>query len=463
MLARILFRTPARVPRPLARAALLLIVLIVPSLSLSAARAVPLAHDGAPVCVAPGDQRALFYSAWDCGNLQFGWIDSRTAADTLTRSSVGFIPPTGDCDTYLPRVDAPGVSEPSGAVVRSGLIAIAMPVWCVGPGPLAIVWKQGSGASSQLVLDNTNWLSHARVVVDDGDFGRQHPRLAGSGNVYQDTALVAVWSDERTGVPQIRAQRVNWNGQREWGSAGILIAPTGAAQTDPEITRLQDGGVIVAWLDARSGGSDVYALKLLSNGSVAPGWPATGLALEARPEVASAVRLAHQDGYLPDFVVWEETGARFGGGRSIVVRKLAEDGTPDPAWDPLGVVLSTSATVEHLQDVATSGDAVVAVWTDTRAASVSNPTDLYAQRVLVSGAIAGGWPATGLAICTANGRQGAARVSVGAIYSGTYAAFAWGRPPRRRRRHLRGAAVRERNAAGRSLGTERPPRHVGPR
>src|SRR5262249_49287971 len=163
------------------------------------------------------------------------------------------------------------------------------------------------------------------IVADDGDFVRHHPRIAGSGTTVPDTALVAVWSDERTGVAQIRAQRVNWNGLREWGASGILIAPTGAAQTEPEITRLQDGGVLVVWLDARAGGSDVYAIKLLPNGSVAPGWPATGLALEARPELAGSPRLVHRDFALPVFAVWEESGARFGGGRSIVVLSLQLD------------------------------------------------------------------------------------------------------------------------------------------
>ena len=378
--------------------------------------------DGAPVCNAPGDQHHLFYSNAGCNVLVFNWLQSAGGADTLEVGSVGPIPPGGECarPSYA-SLEATGATELSAVEVRTPVLGIP---GCFGPGPTAELWMQGGGAASQLVVHDLMWQfgGHARVVADDGDFARHHPRMAPSGNPFQDTALVVVWSDERTGVAQIRAQRVDESGAREWGGSGFLIAPTGSLQSAPEISRLQDGSSLVIWLEARSGGSDVYALRLLPDGLVAPGWPAGGLALEGRPELSGSPLIVGGTVYTgPTFVVWEESGARFGGGRSIVVRKLALDGTPDPAWDPSGVVLSSSATVEHLQDVEVMGNGLVAVWTDTRAASAANPTDLYAQRIDGSGAIAAGWPASGLALCTAPGRQAAARVSA----TESYAAFAW--------------------------------------
>lgn len=383
------------------------------------------------MCNPPGDQHRLFYSDAACNVLVFSWLSSGATGDTVRSSDVGPIPPAGECGGFDTSEDAASKTEVSAVAVRTPIIALDVPglPWCAGPGPSAQLWLQGTGASSQLVLHNGVWVSPYYVeqaIADDGDFVRHHPRMAPSGNVYMDTALVVVWSDERTGVPQIRAQRVTWMGLREWGSSGVLVAPTGTPQSDPEIARLQDGSSLIVWLDSRSGGSDVYALRLLPDGSVAPGWPAGGLALEDRPELSGSPVLVGMGQYNPPtFVVWEESGPRFSGGRSIVARRLQLDGTPDPAWSALGVPLSSSATVEHLQDVRDAGSfsspALVAVWTDTRLATGSNPTDLYAQWLTAAGAPASGWSASGLAICTAGGRQDAARVSA----SDSYAAFAW--------------------------------------
>lgn len=35
-------------------------------------------------------------------------------------------------------------------------------------------------------------------------------------------------------------------------------------------------GVVIAWEDGRAGNNDIYALKLLANGDIAPGWAANG-------------------------------------------------------------------------------------------------------------------------------------------------------------------------------------------
>jgi hypothetical protein len=387
--------------------------------------------DGAPLCNGSGDQHAPFGLIAACQFVSFEWIGSTPGADTLASGGLSLFPPTGECSPFGPRTAVTGVTEVSTAPVFG--FAVGGPLYppsviggpfCTGPGR-AETWLQGSGAGQQLIVHNPNWgfpVGADRQIVDDGDDVRHHPRMVASGIGAPDTAVVVVWSDERTGVPQIRAQRVTWTARRDWGPTGILLAATGAAQTEPEIALLADGTSLVVWLDARAGGSDVYALRVLSDGSPAPGWPATGLALESRPEIASTLRLAASRQFGgASFVAWEETGARFGGGRSIVARRLLADGTPDPAWDPQGAVLSSSATVERLQDVATAGAELVAVWTDTRAASGANPNDLYAQWVTNAGVPAGGWPASGLALSTAPGREDAARVSL----DPGYAAFAW--------------------------------------
>jgi hypothetical protein len=419
MHARIRFRPP-----PLAALAVLAC-----SLALAAtarAQFYPWPVNGAPLCNGAGDQHRPFAPSIDCDLMALSYVHSVPGADSFVTRTLGYVPPTGDCATIpQPLVDATGVTELSAAQVTSNIIAIGMPSpGCVGPPTMAQGWLQGAGAASQVVVHDPAWFQGGgRVVADDGDFVRHHPGLAPSGFGYPDTALVVVWSDERTGVPQIRAQRVTWNGVRTWGPTGIVIAPTGAPQSEPEIARLGDGSSLVVWSDARAGGSDVYALRLLPNGSPAPGWPSGGLVLEDRAEISGAPRLVNSRSYGPRFVAWDESGPRFGGGRSVVVCKLNSDGTP--ASGPLGVVLCTSATVDRLQDVTAVGPEMIAVWTDTRSASPGNPTDLYAQWLKDAVFPEPRWLPDGLPICTATGRQDAARVSAPSSYAPGYAAFAW--------------------------------------
>src|SRR5437870_83680 len=54
------------------------------------------------------------------------------------------------------------------------------------------------------------------------------------------------------------------------------------------------------------------------------------------------------------------------------------------------------------QSVSDGAGGAIIVWSDSRSAT---NWDIYAQRVLASGAIAGGWPANGLALCVAVDEQ----------------------------------------------------------
>src|SRR5262249_29985533 len=75
--------------------------------------------DGAPLCKAPGDQHGLFYSTPGCNTVLFGWIASGPGRDSLASGDVGPNPPSGECASPWPQVDAPGVSEPFSVEVRS--------------------------------------------------------------------------------------------------------------------------------------------------------------------------------------------------------------------------------------------------------------------------------------------------------------------------------------------------------
>jgi hypothetical protein len=77
------------------------------------------------------------------------------------------------------------------------------------------------------------------------------------------------------------------------------------------------------------------------------------------------------------------------------------------------VVVTSSPTVDHLEDVAGVGveSRSSIVWSDVRYAGPGNPNDLFAQSLNDDGTRTAGWPADGVALSTATGSQDHARTA----------------------------------------------------
>src|SRR6185503_6227247 len=125
-----------------------------------------------------------------------------------------------------------------------------------------------------------------------------------------------------------------------WPVDALAIVVAAGDQSLPAITSDGAGGAIVAWYDFRGADYDIYAQRALATGMVDPAWPANGRALCLAP--------GHQQ-----------------------PPRLVDDGA--------------------------SG--AIVTWSDRR--NGLDEQDIYAQRVLASGAIASGWPVNGFAVCTA--------------------------------------------------------------
>ena len=93
--------------------------------------------------------------------------------------------------------------------------------------------------------------------------------------------VFAAWTDQRC-CNQVYVQRINADATLApgWVADGVSVAPPLGYQTYPAIAADGEGGVFVAWQDARDTpltGYDVYAQHLLADGSVAPGWSSNGV------------------------------------------------------------------------------------------------------------------------------------------------------------------------------------------
>ena len=82
-----------------------------------------------------------------------------------------------------------------------------------------------------------------------------------------DGGVVFVWSDTRTGVRDIWAQKYDANGNCVWTEGGILVNGEYSRQEDPVIIESGNGDVIIAWVDFRNEeAGDIYAQKISSDG-----------------------------------------------------------------------------------------------------------------------------------------------------------------------------------------------------
>src|SRR5689334_14662890 len=92
-----------------------------------------------------------------------------------------------------------------------------------------------------------------------------------------DGSTIVAWEDARGGNRDIYAQKLDPSGVALWGSNGLVVCNAGGDQTEPHIASDGSGGCIVAWIDRRSGGADLYSQHLNSTGVAT--WTFNGLIL----------------------------------------------------------------------------------------------------------------------------------------------------------------------------------------
>ncbi|MGH2668885.1 MAG: hypothetical protein ACRDH5_07175, partial [bacterium] len=164
------------------------------------------------------------------------------------------------------------------------------------------------------------------------------------------------------------------------------------------------GGVYVAWTDIRNQlDSDAYLQRITAAGQVSPGWPAEGLSLCSLPRSQSP-RAVALDGEGGVFVAWYDdrsVGPTFGTGFDTYVQRVQGNGLLVPGWPVNGAPASLALNGQFPEALAPDGSGgAYVVWRDERDYPTQN-FDVYAQHLTATGAVADGWPADGLPVCTA--------------------------------------------------------------
>jgi hypothetical protein len=284
-----------------------------------------------------------------------------------------------------------------------------------GLGGLFVMWREerinsstGNDVYLQHVLPggtiDSRWPISGLPIVTQQDF--QAPGLIvpdGLGGV------VLMWIDYRSGHSDIYGQRVGADAQLApgWIAGGTPVCLAPVDQEPESLCPDGAGGAYFAWDDYRDGTERGYLTHLSPNGSVAPGWPINGKLITDVATASGAICLVEEaDGCL---AVWTDLRGMTSLGVNMFATRLTAVGDPYPGWPSGGIAVLGSGTVREVRAAVSDGAGGAFVgWDDNRGGtSEYNPFnyDLYAQHVVGAGIVDSRWPANGLAVCSATGAQ----------------------------------------------------------
>lgn len=186
-----------------------------------------------------------------------------------------------------------------------------------------------------------------------------------------------------------------------WVADGVAISPN-ATNYKPLI--LSDGanGTIIAWYGGA--GSDIFAQRLLSDGSIAPGWPLAGPLTVCGATGLQEVPVMVSDLAGGALFFWQD--ARNGGNYDIFAQHIDAAGrvfTSDASnWVTGGLSISGAAGNQYAPVAVSDGaGGAIVVWQDGRLGAGNY--DIYAQRVDRDGNLL--WAPAGVPVCVAANNQ----------------------------------------------------------
>jgi len=220
------------------------------------------------------------------------------------------------------------------------------------------VQKMDSTGSAQWLDDGLG------IATSSGD--KKTPKIISSGS----GGAIIVWEDLRNGLDDIYAQRIDSSGAILWASTtGMAVATSSDVQSNPIATTDGADGAIIAWIDSRGDGTDVYAQRIDSNGNIL--WGDDGLAI-ATSTLNQDVTDIVSDGSGGAIVVWDHTNVS--GNKDIRIQRIDSNG--NTLWTSGGVVIDSGANDQKQGRLLSDGSGgAIVVWND-----LSDYT-FYAQKV----------------------------------------------------------------------------------
>jgi hypothetical protein len=324
--------------------------------------------DGIAICTAAQDQTDIQISPDGFGGAIFVWSDYR-----ITGTS---------SDIYAQRVNADGDTLwDAGGVV----VCAAPDSQCVakivgdGSGGGIIVWRDYRHRSStsedlyaqRLDPDGIGVWAQNGVPVVTGPMQQDEQQVVSDG---KGGAIVTWWSVPSGG--NIRAQRLDQDGNALWGADGVFVCEALENQWAPQILSDGSSGAVFCWIDYRNGTADIYASRLDSSGSDL--WTTGGIPVVIAASVQTRAQMS-SDGQGGTIIVWEDNREQpFS--PDIYAQRL--DSAGNPLWAINGIPVSTAPAHQMWPQITPDslGGAII-TWEDWRQGGLEGYYYVYAQRV----------------------------------------------------------------------------------
>jgi hypothetical protein len=239
---------------------------------------------------------------------------------------------------------------------------------------------------------------------DDGEvFDSEIPPGIGVADDGAGGAYV-VW--EHRFPVEILAQHLDASGQPTWAAGGIPITnPWTGYQAMPRVVSDGLGGIVMVWLDGRSGNCDesfmadcdIYGQRLDSSGTLLWGSIGKPVATAANNQGVGGIAIVSDGaggaliGFLDDRI--NQTIQGGSGGYTVYVQRI--DGNGDPVWVTDGVRIGQDpeagddAAIANLKLVQDGNGGAIAAWSFTSNAGTST-SSIRSQRITATGALAWG-------------------------------------------------------------------------
>ena len=198
--------------------------------------------------------------------------------------------------------------------------------------------------------------------------------------------LIIVGSDAAP-CTDIYAVKLNRGGDKTWcTSVQNLSCPPEYVDENPRMVSVGNGNATVAWIDERNGNKDVFAQKLLANGTVE--WGMDGVSIcDVSGEQSGARLIADGDGGA--IIVWEDF--RNGGYSDIYAQRI--DSSGQILWNPNGVLVCGAVYSQSGPRLVSDGTGGAFItWEDYRLGTAQQSVDVYVQRVDSNGNVWSGFP-----------------------------------------------------------------------